>query len=67
MQRGEGGAERQLQSLRLLLVRACQGPRTHMPLLLCACVLVFPALVSGGALKTCSTLHAYEPHSIRLL
>lgn len=28
---------------------------------------VFPALVAGGALKTCSTLHTYEPHSIRLL
>ena len=37
----------------------------------CVCVCahphVFPALGSGGALKTCSTLHTYEPHSIRLL
>ena len=33
----------------------------------CVCICTFPALGSGGALKTCSTLHTHEPHSIRLL
>lgn len=33
----------------------------------CVCICTIPALGSGGALKTCSTLHTHEPHSIRLL